>query len=230
MQAKATFAVTPRTRIRRRPERASYDRAEAHAILDEALFVTLAFATGEGPCAIPMAFARHGESLVLHGASSSRLQRLLAGGERICVTATLVDGIVLARSAMHHSLNYRSVVVFGTAAEVVAEGEKLAALARIVEHALPGRSRQTRPPSALELRATRVFALPLEEVSLKRRTGGPLEDADDLGLVHWAGVIPLELRAGTPVSDPLHAPLAPVPPAALAYDRQAFARSQEERP
>jgi nitroimidazol reductase NimA-like FMN-containing flavoprotein (pyridoxamine 5'-phosphate oxidase superfamily) len=230
MQAKATFAVTPQTQVRRQPGRASYERDDAHAVLDEALYVTVAFATDEGPCAIPMAFARQGERLVLHGAASSRLQRLLAGGGRVCVTATLVDGIVLARSAMHHSLNYRSVVVFGTAVELVTEPEKLAALERIVEHALPGRSAETRPPNVLELRATRVFALPLEEVSVKRRQGGPLEDADDLGLAHWAGVIPLELRAGTPVSDPLHAPLAPVPPGVASYDRKAAVRPPEARP
>lgn len=230
MESSATFPVTPETQVRRRPERASYDRTAAYAILDEALVATVAFVSGESPFAIPMAFARQGDRLLLHGASSSRLQRLLAGGARVCVSVTLVDGVVLARSAMHHSMNYRSVVALGQAAEVVEEGEKLAALARLVDHVLPGRSAETRPPNALELRATRVFALPLEEVSVKRRSGGPLEDAEDLALSHWAGVIPLELRASAPADDPLHAPLAAVPDAAVGYDRRRFIAFEEVTP
>lgn len=230
MPASTTFTVTPETQVRRRPERASYDRAAAYAILDEGLVATVAFVAGETPCAIPMAYARHADVLLLHGASSSRLQRLLAGGGRVGVAVTLVDGVVLARSAMHHSLNYRSVVVFGQCSEVVEEGEKLAALARLVDHVLPGRSAESRPPNALELRATRVFALPLEEVSVKCRSGGPLEDADDLGLSHWAGVIPLELRASAPLADALHAPRGAVPAAAVAYDRRRFVPFKEVAP
>lgn len=230
MDSSTTFPVTPETQVRRRPERASYDRDLAFAILDEALVATVAFVAGDTPFAIPMAFARDGDRLVLHGASSSRLQRLLAGGARVCVSVTVLDGVVLARSAMHHSMNYRSVVVLGRAVEVVEEAEKLAALARLVDHVLPGRSVETRPPNALELRATRVFALPLEEVSVKCRSGGPLEDAEDLGLSHWAGVIPLELRASEPVADALHAPLAVAPPAAVRYDRRRFVPSKEASP
>jgi nitroimidazol reductase NimA-like FMN-containing flavoprotein (pyridoxamine 5'-phosphate oxidase superfamily) len=171
------------------------------------------------PLVIPMAFAREGERLFLHGSSKSRLQRLLAEGAPICVTVTLLDGIVLARSAMHHSMNYRSVVVLGRASELVAEAEKRAAFDRLVEHALPGRSRATRPANPVELKATRVFAVPLEQVSVKARSGGPIDDQEDLELTHWAGVIPLGLRASAPIPDPEHAPRADVPAGAARYSR-----------
>jgi nitroimidazol reductase NimA-like FMN-containing flavoprotein (pyridoxamine 5'-phosphate oxidase superfamily) len=221
MESRTTFAVLPHTKVQRRPDRASYDRNAAYAILDEALYASVAFDAAGTPCVIPMAFARHDDRLVLHGATTSRLQSVLASGQRIAVGVTLVDGVVLSRSAMHHSLNYRSVVVFGTPAELVSEADKLAALARIVDHVLPGRFAATRGPNALEMRATRVFALPLDEVSVKVRAGGPIEDADDLALPHWAGVIPLELRALPPVADERNAPLGAVPAGALVYDRRA---------
>jgi len=221
MESRTPFAVMPHTKVQRRPDRASYERSAAYAILDEALFASVAFDAGGTPCVIPMAFARQGDRLVLHGATTSRLQAAFGSGKRVCVGVTLVDGIVLSRSAMHHSLNYRSVVVFGTPVELTAEADKRAALARIVDHVLPGRSAATREPNALELRATRVFALSLEEVSVKARTGGPLEDAEDLALPHWAGVIPLELRALPPVADERNAVLSAVPAGALSYDRRA---------
>ena len=214
--------------MRQQPRRASYDRATAHAVLDEALVASVGFVDGDQPLVIPMAFARDGERLLLHGASKSRLQRCLAGGTRICVTVTLLDGLVLARSAMHHSMNYRSVVVLGQASELTDETEKRAAFERLVEHAFPGRSRATRPANATELKATRVLALPLEEVSIKARVGGPLDDAEDLELSHWAGVIPLELRAGPPIPDALHAPRAPLPREAETYCRKVW--TAEERP
>jgi len=220
METRTAFAVTPATKVQRLPQRASYERAAAYAILDEALYASVSFVTDGAPCVIPMAFARLGDQLVLHGSSKSRLQVMLAQAERICVAVTLVDGVVLARSAMHHSLNYRSVVVFGRPSELTAEEDKRAALGAIVEHVLRGRSSESRPPDALELRATRVFALPIEEASVKSRSGGPLDDADDLELPYWAGVIPLTQSAGTPIADPLHAPRAPVPPSALGYVRR----------
>ncbi len=167
-----------------------------------------------------MAFARQGERLVLHGATTSRLQGMLATG-RICVGVTLVDGIVLSRSAMHHSLNYRSVVVFGRAEELTDEAEKRAALAAIVDHVLPGRSAETRPPNEVELRATRVFSLPIEEASVKTRRGGPLEDAADLELSYWGGVIPVALTASAPLADATHPPRVPAPEGALRYTRGA---------
>ncbi len=217
MDSRPDFAVTPHTKVQRHRERASYDRATAYAILDEALYASVGFAVGETPYVMPMAFARLGDQLVLHGSSKSRLQGVLAAGARLCVTVTLVDGIVLARSAMHHSLNYRSVVVLGCARELTADSEKRDALVAVVDHVLRGRSDATRAPSALELRATRVVAVPLEEVSVKQRFGGPLEDDADLELPYWAGVIPLELRAGEPIADPLHAPSVPVPAGVSGY-------------
>ena len=221
MDTRAAFSVTDATVVHRRPERASYDRAFAYSILDEALYASVAFVAEGAPCVIPMAFARLGDRLVLHGASKSRLQVMLGESARLCVAVTLVDGVVLARSAMHHSMNYRSVVVFGRAEELTAEADKRAALAAIVEHVLRGRSAETRAPNALELKATRVFALPLEEASVKHREGGPLEDEEDLGLPYWGGVIPLALTAGVPVSDPKHAPRVPAPQGTLAYERGA---------
>jgi nitroimidazol reductase NimA-like FMN-containing flavoprotein (pyridoxamine 5'-phosphate oxidase superfamily) len=223
MDDAARFAITPNTKVRRQPARASYDRAVAHAILDEALWAAVGFVDGGDPFVIPMAMARDGERLLLHGASSSRIAAMLGGGARLCVTVTLVDGVVLARSAMHHSLNYRAVVILGAARELEGGAEKTAALARLVDHVLPGRAGAVRPPNEIELRATRVFALPLEEVSVKRRAGGPIDDREDLALPTWAGVVPLALRAAAPIADPLHPPCADAPAGLAAYDRAAFA-------
>jgi uncharacterized protein len=222
MQKVPAFTVTSRTQVKQRANRASYDRASAHAILDEALVAAVGFVDEGQPFVIPMAFARDGEQLLLHGSSKSRLQLLLAEGAPVCVTVTLLDGLVLARSAMHHSVNYRSVVVLGRPAEIVEESAKRAALERLVDHVLSGRSQATRAPNAVELKATRVFAVPLEEVSVKARTGGPIDDEEDLQLSHWAGVIPLTLSASAPIPDPLHAPLAAVPLGAQAYTRGAL--------
>lgn len=226
MEEPPSFSVSPRTRVRQRPARASYDRAVAHAILDEALVAAVGFVDDGQPLVIPMALARDGERILLHGSSKSRLQLVLAQGAPICVTVTLVDGIVLARSAMHHSMNYRSVVVLGRAAEIVDEAEKRRALDRLVDHVLVDRSRATRPPNSSELKATRVFGLPLEEVSVKIRAGGPIDDEDDLDLPYWAGVIPLALRASTPIQDPQHAPRADLPGAAGRYSRGTAAAAE----
>jgi nitroimidazol reductase NimA-like FMN-containing flavoprotein (pyridoxamine 5'-phosphate oxidase superfamily) len=227
-----SFAITPPTKVHRNPARASYERAVAHAILDEALVATVAFDDDGRTFAIPMGYARLGERLLLHAASSSRFARVLAAGTPLCVTVTLLDGLVLARSAMHHSINYRSVVALGVAVELTEREEKLAALARLVEHVLPGRSAACRPPNAVELKATRVFALPLEAVSVKRRSGGPLDDAADLTLPYWAGVVPLGRGEIVPVPDGAHPPLGPEPAGLRAYDRSgvAAARSREVQP
>lgn len=230
MDTRASFPVTPLTKVSRLPARASYDRADAYAILDEGLVAVVGFVDGEQPFVIPMAYARLGDALVLHAASTSRFQRVLASGARLCVAVTLLDGIVLARSAFHHSMNYRSVVVLGSAAEVTSEAEKLAALSSLVEHALPGRSGACRPPSALELKATRVFAVPLVEVSVKRRAGGPLDDAEDLDSPYWAGVIPFAPRSGTPEPDPAHPPRGRQPSGLANYDRATFTGALQEKP
>jgi nitroimidazol reductase NimA-like FMN-containing flavoprotein (pyridoxamine 5'-phosphate oxidase superfamily) len=219
MEARSSFAVTPPTVVHRRPARASYDRALAYAVFDEALVANVGFAEDGQPFVLPMVFARLDDRLVLHAASKSRFAAHLATGAPVCVNVTLLDGLVLARSAMHHSANYRSAVAFGRAVELTDDADKLVALARLVDHVLPGRSLACRPPNALELKATRVFALPLEEVSVKCRSGGPLDDSDDLALPYWAGVVPLALRAGVPLADRAHAPCVEEPAALSAYER-----------
>ncbi len=207
------FETNELTRVRRQPPRASYDRQLAYAIIDEALVATVAFAQGGGPFAIPMTVGRWNDSVVLHAARSSRFAKVLGSGASVCITVALVDGLVLARSAMHHSLNYRSVVIFGKATEVTAKAEKLEALRALVDHVLAGRSEGCRVPNDSELKATSVFLIPLEQVSIKRRTGGPLDDSDDLQLPYWAGEIPLRQVPLAPRADPLHPPVNPDPPA-----------------
>jgi nitroimidazol reductase NimA-like FMN-containing flavoprotein (pyridoxamine 5'-phosphate oxidase superfamily) len=196
-----TAPPSARTTVRRLPERGSYDRAAAHAILDEGLVAHVGLATDDGPVVIPMLYGRDGDRLLLHGSPASRLLRGGAKGTEMCVTVTLVDGVVLARSAFHHSMNYRSVVVFGRATPVADLVERRAALHRLVEHIVPGRTADAREPNERELRGTLVLALPLDECSVKVRTGGPKDEDEDMDLPVWAGVIPLTTRAGSPVAD-----------------------------
>lgn len=199
---------TSRTKLRRKSDRGRYDRETIDGILDEALVCHVGFAVEGRPWVIPTAFARVGEHVYLHGAVGNFALRTLAGGAEACLTVTLVDGLVLARSAFHHSMNYRSVLLFGHAAAVTADDEKRAALLAIVEHMVEGRSRSTRPPTAHELRSTLVLRLPIEEASAKVRTGGPIDELADYELPHWAGVVPLSLVQGEPQRD-----LASAPPA-----------------
>jgi uncharacterized protein len=219
-----------RARVRRLPERGSYDRASADAILDEGLVAHVGLATDDGPVVIPMAYARDGDRLLLHGSPASRLLRSARGAD-ICVTVTLLDGLVLARSAFHHSVNYRSVVVFGRPEPIEDLDERRAALDRLVEHLVPGRSGDPREPTERELRATLVLALRLDELSVKVRTGGPVEEDDDMDLTVWAGVIPLTTTAGTPVPD-RDLRVDPAPPgyvAAYARPDGTAARGRPER-
>jgi nitroimidazol reductase NimA-like FMN-containing flavoprotein (pyridoxamine 5'-phosphate oxidase superfamily) len=204
--------------VRRLPARASYDPAHAHAILDEGLVAHVGLATADGPVVIPMLYARDGDRLVLHGSAASRLLRGARGVE-VCVTVTLVDGLVLARSAFHHSVNYRSAVVIGRATPVTDLDEKRGLLECLVEHVVPGRTADARPPSEKEMRATLVLQVPLAEASVKVRTGDPIDEDDDLGLPVWAGVIPLALTPGVPVSAGDLADGIPVPAYALDYAR-----------
>jgi uncharacterized protein len=190
------------TTVRRHPERAAYDREAIDAILDEALVGHLGFSADAQPYVIPMLYARDGDTLYLHGAPASRLLGTLAAGVRACFTVTLVDGLVLARSAFHHSLNYRSVVVLGEARAVTERDEKLVALERLVEHVLPGRSTDARAPSTAELKVTEVIALDLHRASAKVRTGPPVDTGADMSLPVWAGVVPLALAVGEPIPDP----------------------------
>ncbi len=203
---------TERTRVRRLPARATYERETIAAILDEALYCHLGFTVDGQPYVIPTIHARVGEHVYVHGSAASRMLRTIGDGVPVCLTATLLDGLVFARSAFHHSMNYRSVVVLGTARPVSERDEKLAALEAVVEHVAPGRWRHVRPPSDQELRGTAVLTLPLGEASAKVRSGPPLDDAEDLGWPCWAGELPLRLVPDAPVGDPnLRPGLAPGP-------------------
>jgi nitroimidazol reductase NimA-like FMN-containing flavoprotein (pyridoxamine 5'-phosphate oxidase superfamily) len=195
------YEPTERTRVRRKPGRGSYDRELVDRILDEALICHLGLVHDGHPYVTPTIHARVGRTLYLHGSKGSRSLRTLADGDDCCVTVTLVDGLVLARSAMHHSLNYRSAMIFGAAGRVEDPEEKAAALEAVVEHIAPGRSADARAPSPEELAATEVISLRLEEASAKVREGGPVDDAEDIGLPVWAGQLPISLVPGEPLAD-----------------------------
>ena len=192
---------TGRTRIHRLPQRGNYDRETIHAILDEALICHLGFVSGGRPVVIPTIHTRVGEHLYFHGSPAAGLLRTLTAGGEACVTVTLLDGLVLARSAFHHSMNYRSVVVFGKAEEVTERDEKLRVLAALVEHVCRGRSADARGPTEKELKQTIVLRLPIAEASAKIRTGPPADDGEDYALPIWAGVLPLTLQPLTPMAD-----------------------------
>ena len=199
--AAPTLAATPRTRLRRFPVRGTFDRAALYAILDEGLVCHVAFVDDGQPYAIPTAYARIGDTLYVHGSAASRMLKSLSARMAVGVTVTLVDGLVLARSAFHHSMNYRSVVVLGEARLVTERDEKIAALRAVTNHVVPGRWEEVRPVTEQELAATSVLALPIEEASAKVRTGPPRDDAEDLAWPVWAGVVPLGLAAGDPAAD-----------------------------
>ena len=195
-------APSPRTRVRRAPSRADYERSTIDAILDDGLVAHLGFTIDEQPYVIPTLHARVGDTVYVHGSAASRAVRALAAGMPACLTVTLLDGIVLARSAFHHSMNYRSVVVLGAARSVSEPEELLCALRAFTEHIVPGRWDEVRAPSAQELKGTRVLAMSLGEASAKLRTGPPGDDEEDYALDVWAGVIPMQLIAQAPVADP----------------------------
>jgi nitroimidazol reductase NimA-like FMN-containing flavoprotein (pyridoxamine 5'-phosphate oxidase superfamily) len=199
---KAGKAVhSDRIKVRRRAGRGRYDREAIDAILDEGLVGHVAFVVGDQPYGIPMLYARDGDELILHGSPLSRLVGEIADGIKVCLTVTLIDGLVLARSAFHHSVNYRSVVAFGSGRPIRDRDRKLEALRALVERIVPGRSDDVRGPSEGELDATEVLALSLEEASAKIRTGPPLDSPSDYALQTWAGELPLRLVAGDPVPD-----------------------------
>lgn len=193
---------SPRVRVRRLPKRAAYDRATVNAILDEALVCHLGFVHNNQPYVIPTLHARVEDRLYVHGSSASRMLGTLASGTPACVTVTLIDGLVLARSAFHHSVNYRSVVLLGTASAVTDPEEKTAALRAFTNHIAHGRWDDVRPPTPQELKATNVVYFALDEVSAKLRSGPPVDDEEDYAMDVWAGVLPLCLQAGAPESDP----------------------------
>ena len=192
---------TERTTVKRLPARGVYDRDTVYAILDEGLICHAGFVVNGSPVVIPTIHWREGDTLYFHGSAASRMLRSLRSGVETCVTVTLLDGLVIARSTFHHSMNYRSAVIFGTAREVTDREEKLRALDALVEHVLPGRSDEARGPNEKELRQTMVLALPIDEASAKVRTGGPIDDDEDYSLPIWAGVIPLRLAYGQPYDD-----------------------------
>jgi nitroimidazol reductase NimA-like FMN-containing flavoprotein (pyridoxamine 5'-phosphate oxidase superfamily) len=196
-------APSQRTRVRRLPARADYDRATIDAILDEALICHLGFAVDGQPYVIPTLQARDGAIVYLHGSAASRTLRTLASGVPACLTATLIDGLVLARSAFHHSMNYRSVVVLGEARRVTETDELLRVLRLFTEKLAPGRWDEVREPSRQELKGTKVLAMTLDEASAKVRSGPPSDDDEDYALDVWAGVIPMSLQSGEPLADPL---------------------------
>lgn len=192
---------TDRTKVRRLAERGRYDRDTIDSILDAGMVCHVGFAVDGRPWVMPTIYVRHDDHLYLHGATANQALKALASGVEACVTVTLIDGLVLARSAFHHSMNYRSVMLFGLAERVDDEEEKFDAFLAMVDHLVPGRSRDTRLPTAQEMRKTLMIRLPIDECSAKVRTGGPIDDAEDLELAHWAGVLPLTITPGPPEPD-----------------------------
>jgi uncharacterized protein len=212
------YPPTARTRIKRLPKRAHYDREAVHAVLDAGMICHVGYVIDEQPYVTPTLYWRHGERLYWHGSSASRMLRHLKQGVRACVTVTHLDGFVLARSGFHHSVNYRSVMALGDAS-LVPEEDKLGVLEDFVEQLLPGRWPDLRPPTGQEIKATTVLWMDLEEVSAKIRTGQPIDDEEDYALPIWAGVLPIRTTVGAPQPDPRLSPGTPLP----AYLQEAGA-------
>ena len=209
-----------RTRVVREPQRAIYDRETINQILDEAFICHVGFVVDGQPFVIPTSYGRDGDKLYIHGSAASRMLRQISQTLPVCVTVTLLDGLVLARSVFNHSMNYRSVIVFGEAYLIDEPSEKLTALRALSEHILPGRWEQSRQPNEQELKATSALRLSLAECSAKVRTGPPIDDAEDMNFRVWAGVLPLELRPGIPIPDGALAADIPVPPNIGGYSRK----------
>jgi uncharacterized protein len=213
------FTPTERTQVKRLPKRGHYDRETVHKILDEAFVCHVGFVVDGQPFVIPTNFGRVGDTLYLHGSAASRMLRTLSEGIPVCVTVTLVDGLVLARSAFHHSVNYRSVVILGTAKLVNDPTEKMEALRLFTEHIMRGRWDEIRWPNEQEMKGTTVLALPLEEVSAKVRTGGPVDDEEDYSLPVWAGVLPMQTVTKAPIPDARLKEGTAVPEYLVSYSR-----------
>jgi nitroimidazol reductase NimA-like FMN-containing flavoprotein (pyridoxamine 5'-phosphate oxidase superfamily) len=209
--------ATERTRIKRMPKRGSYDRAVINSIIDQALFCHVGFVHEETPYVIPTLHVRIGDRIYIHGSAASRMLRAAADRIPLCVTVTHIDGIVLARSAFHHSVNYRSAIILGAAEEVAGDAEKSRVLAALVDHVAPGRWSEVRPPHPKELAATSVLGLPITEASAKVRIGGPVDDEEDYALAVWAGNIPVRLAAGAPIPDERLRPGIAISPSVAAY-------------
>ena len=210
---------TERTTLKRLPQRGTFERQQIYEILDEGFICHVGFVVNGQPFVIPTGYARVPDALIIHGSQASRMLRQLGQGIDVCVTVTLIDGLVLARSAFHHSMNYRSVVVFGRARVIEDREEKMAALTALSEHMIPSRWDEVREPNDRELQLTAVLAIPLTEASAKVRTGPPLDDEEDYDLPVWAGVIPLQMVAQMPIADPRLGPNIASPSYSIEYHR-----------
>ena len=214
------YNKTEKNRIRRLPQRGHYDRETIYQILDEALICHVGFVDQDQPYVIPINFARVEDTIVLHGAKASRLLKHIEAGHPVCVEATIVDGLVLARSVFHHSVNYRSVVLFGRGRLIADEQEKLAALEAVTEHLIPGRWKEARLPSQKELNATSVVSIQIDEASAKVRVGLPVDEEEDYTLPVWAGILPLQELPLAPVRDALQPETVPMPVYVEHYSRK----------
>jgi nitroimidazol reductase NimA-like FMN-containing flavoprotein (pyridoxamine 5'-phosphate oxidase superfamily) len=214
------YTPTPRTRVIREPERGVYDREAAYRILDEGFLCHVGFVVDGQPFVIPTSYGRVENNLYIHGSAASRMLRQMKEGVAVCVTVTLLDGLVLARSVFNHSMNYRSVVILGKATLVDDPKEKLEALNALSEHILPGRWADSRQPNERELKATSVLRVPIEEFSAKVRVGPPIDDEEDYAFPTWAGVVPLEMVSGEPIDDERLLPGQNVPEYARSYTRK----------
>ena len=215
------IAPTARTRVKRHAERGAYDRATIYDILDAGLICHVGIVEDAQPFVMPTIHARMGDRLLLHGSPGSRLLRTIRNGASLCVTVTLLDGLVLARSAMHHSMNFRSVVLLGKGSVIEDEDEKIRALRKISDHIIPGRWAEIRPPNAAELKLTTVIAIPIDEASAKVRSGPPVDDEDDYRLAVWAGVLPLQLTPQAPQPDTRLLEGVSIPDYVMHYQRPA---------
>lgn len=213
-----TRLKTPRTTVRRKPDRGSHQFEVIARILDEAFHCHIGFVVDGQPYVVPTGYGREGRTLYIHGSSASRMLRTLSGDVPVCLTVTLVDGLVLARSAFHHSMNYRSVMILGVA-KALEGAEKLSGLRVITEHMAPGRWADVRGPTDQELKATAVLKLEIEEASAKIRKGFTIDDAEDLLLPHWAGIVPFALVPGEPVQEPRQLPSITLPKYLARYSR-----------
>jgi uncharacterized protein len=214
------YTPTQRTRLVREADRAVYDREAAYRILDEGFLCHVGFVADGQPFVIPTSYGRQDDSLYIHGSAASRMLRQMKEAVPVCITVTLLDGLVLARSIFNHSMNYRSVVILGRATLVGNPGEKIEALRLLSEHIIPGRWTDSRQPNERELKATSVLRVPIEEFSAKVRTGPVIDDEEDYSFPTWAGVVPLEIRAGAPIDDSRLDPALAVPAYARHYTRK----------
>jgi len=214
------FTPTPRTRVVRESDRGVYDHETVYSILDEGFLCHVGFLADGQPFVIPTSYGRKDANLYIHGSAASRMLRQIKEGLPVCVTVTLLDGLVLARSVFNHSMNYRSVVILGKAKLVEDPAEKLEALRLLSEHIIPGRWDDARQPNERELKATSVLRLPIEEFSAKVRTGPPIDDEEDYSFPTWAGVVPLAMAAGAPINDPRLDATRDAPPYVISYSRR----------